>query len=1270
MKKALLLLPLFILGLTALSAQQWYFYDASDLPGETSGPSLAFDDFSQDNPGPNFVEEIIEDPDIPGNMLFRYIQPDDMADGGGNATRMYRYFFTNPDGTDFAGTDFTIVARMKGLPDWEELGLDRVFDLQYRVSTANARDEFRVNYDNTLELDRSDQEVDFPDPLEWHTYRIVVQGNVSTVYVDESNIPLLTGTSTSGTGDLYLKVGDGSSAPVGGLVDWIGVDVTGAYSPMQSPLDERFTGAPEPFAAENYSIAFITKETDAEGNLLEEDLVSDLRRRGFNVDVTYNNAGEITYTPDFEFSYEALEDYDLVILGRGVSSGDFTDAAGFAGVETPTIILSAYLVRNSRLQLMDTGSASRETGDGPSVAEDRVTSVTVEDPFHPMYTGLDEDDFDGLIGYHTWFYDYVGLSDEDFEATNNGILLSSLESPGNPGDSAVYVALWESGVTPYDGAEVTLAGPRLYFQMGSDDSSDPKIRNFYAFTDESTLLFHNAIKFLLGEMPDGILIEEAGPVAEWTMEGSGETIDDIRGFADGEIRNGNGVTRVSCGVGNSIDFTGATKPEAVIWVENAGSVDFSGDQSFSISFLAKVDPFSNTGEMNFVLKGDNKNDGTHLAGGMGKWYSVATKDNELRFAVDDDVTKSQLGVAIDTSNFSAGEWTHVVAVRDRDQDSLKLYLNGVQVGAILDETEEDIASPGLPLVIGNYHSGPRLINGGIDEVGIYDKALSDAEIADLFAGVTTTDDCTIVETIVEASNDATLSSLTVDVGTLDPAFEPTITSYSLEVPEGTTEVTISATANDELASVEGTGAFSTIPGVATVTVTAEDGTVKDYSVSVSIAGAGNRRIVVEPGFETIELALADAIDGDTLVLQNGEVYTPLDVYQINKKIVFIAEEIPELPGLENMPVIENLFGVNPVFQLNFGADLHLIGIDVDAQQAPNIFNATGDIGVSSTIAAYINRCRLHNTTDDVFNDARDGGGDNTILSSCVTKNTFIYDTGAGHGLYIKNYSGSNNPYVFENITYWNVGQQFNWIRHYGEGDNQQFIFNHLTGYNLSTDEGQNKELFGNSDGTGEAALTIDLKNSILHTQVSTNEGSLKFNNTSGRHTITINNNVLYQLQPIVDQGGSITKSNNQEGVDPMFVDPDNGDFTVMNEALYGAADDGEIIGAVYWHPDYVDDFSDLATSTREVIAPANTFRLKVAPNPFTEFAQLSFELPESGRVQVRIMDITGKVVESWEQQLGTGTHQYQVNTTQFRPGLYIYQVTSQGMTSATKMIKQ
>jgi len=81
------------------------------------------------------------------------------------------------------------------------------------------------------------------------------------------------------------------------------------------------------FDATDYRIAFITKDIDASNNLVEGPLIGDLRQRGFEVDVTYNDPADIVVPPYFTFSFSALEDYDLVILGRGVISRDFTVAA-------------------------------------------------------------------------------------------------------------------------------------------------------------------------------------------------------------------------------------------------------------------------------------------------------------------------------------------------------------------------------------------------------------------------------------------------------------------------------------------------------------------------------------------------------------------------------------------------------------------------------------------------------------------------------------------------------------------------------------------------------------------------------------------------------------------------------------------------------------------------------------------------------------------------------------------------------------------------------
>ncbi len=1021
------------------------------------------------------------------------------------------------------------------------------------------------------------------------------------------------------------------------------------------------------FDPTSYKIAFLTKEVDSLGVPREQGLIDDLRGRGFDVDMSYNNSTE--YEQDFEFSYDTLEGYDLVIIGRGVSSGDFTEAQAWAEVSTPIICFSAYLMRSSRMQWINSGSASREVDSAGLVAMDRVTDMKLADPALPVFTGLDED-ADSLIGYHTWFYDYIGYGADSFEVNHDATLLGSLSHDGGPGDGTVVMAMWDTGAEAYPGSDATFAGPRVYLQMGSDDSSDPKVRNFTAFTDESTLLLHNTIKMLLGATPDGMVVPTlSGVVAHYNFDDlTGTVVEDQVGSADGEILNGNGISWVECGVNNALDFSGSTKDDAIIWVNDNAAINFDGDQDFTASILAKIDPHTNTAEMNLLLKGSNSSSGDQLENGNGHYYTIATKDGELRFAVDDDVTKTQLGVAIDETTFPADQWNHIVAVRDRASDSLYLYLNGELFGSALDETEEDISTPALPLVIGNYHSGVRKINGVIDELMLLDSAMSATDISAMYESLSVTDDCTVLETITELSDDATLSALEVSEGELTPAFDAGVTTYSVEVPEGTTSVTITATASDSAATVEGDGEFTDLPGSAVITVTAQDSSTLEYTINFSVEGAGGSRIVVQPDFDALYLAIQEANSGDTLVLVNGGLYIPVTgAYEINKTLVIIADTIPELPGLENMPVIDNQFGVNPIFQLNFGADLTLIGIDVNGGGASNIIDTRGNTGAQ--IAVYINRCRLHNTIEDIFNDANDANLDETALTRCTVINSFIYDSGGGHGIYVKNYQGSNEPYVFENNTFWNLGQQFNWIRHYGVDDSQTFIYDHNTGYNLSSDEGAGKEIFGNSDGDDEATLTIEMTNNIFHTQIAENEGSLKFNNTSGRHSISLENNVLFEVAPIFDIGGTIEKDGNMEGVDPMFVDPDNGDFTVMNADLYTAATDGEIIGALYWHPDFVDDFSDLTTSTKDQVVPTSEFEMINFPNPFIDKTNVTFTTEVADEVRLDIFDITGKLVKSFEQELRSGTHQIEINGSDLRAGTYLYKLTTNGTTATGRMVK-
>lgn len=95
---------------------------------------------------------------------------------------------------------------------------------------------------------------------------------------------------------------------------------------------------------------------------------------------------------------------------------------------------------------------------------------------------------------------------------------------------------------------------------------------------------------------------------------------------------------------------------------------------------------------------------------------------------------------------------------------------------------------------------------------------------------------------VSYSSDNTLSSLQISQGTLSPAFSPEITTYNASVDSDVEELVVSAVANDSNAKVSVSGRKMD-PGrnTTTITVTAEDGSVKKYIIYTTRAAGSNEQ---------------------------------------------------------------------------------------------------------------------------------------------------------------------------------------------------------------------------------------------------------------------------------------------------------------------------------------------------------------------------------------------------------------------------------------------
>ena len=143
------------------------------------------------------------------------------------------------------------------------------------------------------------------------------------------------------------------------------------------------------------------------------------------------------------------------------------------------------------------------------------------------------------------------------------------------------------------------------------------------------------------------------------------------------------------------------------------------------------------------------------------------------------------------------------------------------------------------------------------------------------------------------SSNCNLASLQVSPGTLSPAFSADRTSYSLEVDKDVTSIVVSAAAEDAKASTSVSGANSIQPGKNTVriTVTAENGAVKVYSIQVQAGeDIGDASVVID-GTEYSFVMSEDNLEvpeGFTSVTAKYKEWEVLAFTSPNKKVTAVC----------------------------------------------------------------------------------------------------------------------------------------------------------------------------------------------------------------------------------------------------------------------------------------------------------------------------------------------------------------------------------------------
>ena len=267
---------------------------------------------------------------------------------------------------------------------------------------------------------------------------------------------------------------------------------------------------------------------------------------------------------------------------------------------------------------------------------------------------------------------------------------------GTQAGTAAFASPWS--------ATGSLVFGRGKYQGGSVDFLDGRIDEVRTY---GRALTQNEIAELADAVPTGL----------WLLDdGSGFVAVDSVGSNNGVLGGGASFT------GDGL-FGGAVGLDGSDDHVDVGAAVVDTTKSYTVSAYVRLD--SSSGIQTVLSQDGNRVSGFFLQIKDGRWaFAVPSGDSDSFVA----------GRASSSSGVLAGVWTHLVGVHDGEADELRLYVNGEQDGTAAFASPWSAAGS-LVFGRGKYQGGSvDFLDGRIDEVRTYDRALTSNEIAELYDG--------------------------------------------------------------------------------------------------------------------------------------------------------------------------------------------------------------------------------------------------------------------------------------------------------------------------------------------------------------------------------------------------------------------------------------------------------------------------------------------------------------------------------------------------------
>lgn len=307
------------------------------------------------------------------------------------------------------------------------------------------------------------------------------------------------------------------------------------------------------------------------------------------------------------------------------------------------------------------------------------------------------------------------------------------------GNSAVTKTEWHHIIARYDGNQMTIfldsindgsmisgessSAPATPVIIGADLLYGTPHLSFKGLIDEIRIYNRALSEFEIETLYNMDNPLNQGLVGYWSFdEGSGTIAHDSSGYGnDGSIYGATWTNGVS---GDALSFDGI---DDYVEIVDANDLDLN---KFSIHFWIKAPPRT-TGYWGTVLvKGveyTSENYGAFLGDGIG------TDLNKIRYQFTKGGGCCENYKILDSlSDFADNSWHHFIGTYDGS--NMKIYRDGILDCSLAMDITPDIND--YKLTIGmrldEYLSNSDFLNGIIDEVRIYNRALSESEIQQLY----------------------------------------------------------------------------------------------------------------------------------------------------------------------------------------------------------------------------------------------------------------------------------------------------------------------------------------------------------------------------------------------------------------------------------------------------------------------------------------------------------------------------------------------------------